>query len=141
MAVRCALPAALLLAACTSPDASLPSVGKSTAELNRLAGTNTKPIGEVAAADIDRISASGQLTISGTGAWFSVHNHLPHEVEDLMVRIVIMSDDGEVVSDRTYASTWRVSPRRDSAHLALTVMRTPRSQETFAWGIVGASKR
>ena len=135
----------LLLGACGRPDPlSDPGVGSPLATLDELASTETEPAGDVPAADLDRMSSNARLRWGTTGSGglrLTFHNHLEQEVEDVRVRLVICSEEGEVLSDRTYEWPSPVDAVADSSHLNLPAQRVPEGNETLTWAIVGATRR
>ena len=135
----------ILLGAC-APSVPLtgPVAGSPLGLLNDMASTDTEPTGDVSLVDLEQMSANAQLRWGTTelgGLQFSFHNHLEQEVEQTRLRVVILSDEGEVRSDRTYEWAAPVDALADSSWLNLPAKRVPVKDETFAWGIVGALKR
>lgn len=138
---------AMLVPACDgSPTA--PTVGSSFVSLNKLASSQETAIGDISVDDLSRFSASGQLTFlgaqkvpRGNGFVFTFHNHLPGDVEKMMLRIVITKSDATIVSDRTYEWASSTVAYSDSSQIHMTVQRAPQPDETFVWGFVGASKK
>jgi hypothetical protein len=135
----------MLLGACArSLPLSDPVVGSPLGLLDELASTDTEPTGDVSIVDLERMSSNAQLRWGTTelgGLQFSFHNHLEQEVEQTRLRVVILSDEGGVRSDRTYEWAAPVDAIADSSWLNISTKRVPVKDETFAWGIVGATKR
>jgi len=140
-----ALTLLLLMSACVRQSTlHAPVVGSPFSALDAAASTQTEPTGDVPVADLERMSANAQLRwgTEGTGGLaFSFHNHLEQEVDDIRLRLVIRSEGGEVLSDRTYEWSHPVDALADSATLNLPAQRVPQAGETLIWGLVGATKR
>ena len=77
----------------------------------------------------------------GHGLVFTFHNHLPDDVENMMLRVVITGSDAAIVSDRTYQWAYATDAYSDSSAINMAVQRAPQPGETFVWGFVGASKK
>lgn len=130
----------VMLGACRQAlENSHVQVGRSIAKLDEMARTTSTPKGDVPLEDLDRMSSNSRVTWAGPNMTVFLHNHLDQGVEDILLRLVIFSESGEVVIDKVYDHSW--CPANSDLAFKLRVSRLPEPGETLAWGLLGAKKR
>ena len=129
----------LLLAGCSFQEPVGPKArGSALATLNKLAGKDHVQTGTILAADLDKMSRSGEAFYDGRILQARMHNHLANPLGKVTLRLV-MTKGKQIREDVTFVRKLLAAPH-SPFQLTVKVKRPPREGETWAWCLMSGDK-
>jgi len=129
----------LTLAGCFFEKPAGPTAhGSTRVTLNELAGKVYSQTGSILAADLDKMSTSGEARYEERYLHARMNNHLAHPLGKVTLRVVVTKGT-KVREDSTFVRDLIAAPHSDF-QVTVRVKRQPRKDETWAWSLVDGNE-
>lgn len=126
----------LLLTGCFIEKPPGPRAPGSTLEaLNEMTGRVYSQTGPIQAADLGKMSTSGEAYFEDRFLTARMKNHLDHPLGQVTLRVVIIRGTDRVRVDDSFVRDLIVPPHSEF-QVTVKVKRQPRKEETWAWSLV-----